>query len=396
MSTKAKKRLGDARVAVVHDWLPVYAGAERVLEHILEVLPGADVYSLVEFLPEDQRAFLGGKTVTTSFIQRLPLARKHYRYYLGLAPMAIEQFDLRRYDVIVSSSYVVAKAVLTTSRQLHVSYVHSPVRYAWDLYFQYLDEGGLRRGVRSWMARAMLHYIRQFDVATANRVDHYLANSAYVARRVEKTYRREATVIYPPVDVNRFRLNTVKEDYFVTVSRLVPYKRIDLIAEAFTRMPERRMLIVGDGPERARVEAAAGPNVTLLGYRDDADVAQLVGSARAFVFAAEEDFGIVPCEAQAAGTPVIGYGAGGLAETVVDGVTGVLFHEQSVDSLVSAVEEFDEMAAEFSPVAIRENALRFSADRFQHEFRAYLETAFDLHQEGRPLELERQPLETRL
>ena len=197
MANATQKDLRDARVAVVHDWLPVYAGAERVLEQILAVLPQADVFSLVEFLPPDQREFLGGRTVKTSFIQRLPFARRHYRYYLAFAPLAIEQFDLRGYDVVVSSSYVVAKAVLTTPQQLHVSYVHSPVRYAWDLYFQYLEEGGLRRGLRSWLARSILHSLRKFDVATANRVDDYIANSSFVASRIRKTYRRDSTVIHP-------------------------------------------------------------------------------------------------------------------------------------------------------------------------------------------------------
>ena len=199
--------------ALVHDWLPVYAGAERVLEQMIHTLPKSDLFSLINFLPEDQRAFLQGKEVTTSFIQRLPFARKHYRNYLPLAPLATEQFDLRGYDVIVSSSYVAAKGVLTSADQLHVSYVHSPIRYAWDLYFQYMEEGGLTKGLKAWLARIILHYIRFYDVATANRVDAFLANSKTVARRIWKTYRRKAEVVYPPVDTDAFALCKEKEDF---------------------------------------------------------------------------------------------------------------------------------------------------------------------------------------
>ncbi len=371
MDTLLTKRLQDARVAVVHDWLPVYAGAERVLEQILAVVPQADVFSLVEFLPDDQRAFLGGRDVTTSFIQRLPFARKYYRYYIGLAPLAIEQFDLRGYDIVISSSYVVGKAVLTTPGQLHVSYVHSPIRYAWDLYFQYLEEGRLERGVRSWFARLILHYLRQYDVATANRVDHYVANSSFVARRVAKTYRRTAKVIHPPVDVDAFSLQSDKEDFYLTVSRLVPYKRIDIVAEAFSQLPDRKLLIVGDGPERARIAEKAGPNVELLGYRSSEEVADLMGRAKAFVFAAEEDFGIVPCEAQAAGTPVIGFGSGGLTETVIEGETGMFFHTQTPDAIADAIRRF-ESAGSFAPERVRANALRFSIDEFRSALESHL------------------------
>ena len=380
MSTAPTTKLKEARVAIVHDWLPVYAGAERVLEQILAVVPQSDVFSLIEFLPDDQRDFLGGREVTTSFIQRMPFARRWYRYYLGLAPLAIEQFDLRAYDLVISSSYVVAKGVLTTPKQLHVSYVHSPVRYAWDLYFQYLEEGRIERGLRSLIARATLHYIRTFDVATANRVDHFLANSAFVADRIRKTYRRDARVIHPPVDVESFSLEPEKDDYYITASRMVPYKRIDVIAEAFTQMGDRRLIIVGDGPERARIAEKAGPNVELVGYKSQGELVDLMSRARAFVFAAEEDFGIVPCEAQAAGTPVIGYGSGGITETVVDGVTGVLFDRQDAASISEAVQRFEEIAPALDPAVIRENAMRFSQEAFKSALRDYLEMVFEQHQ----------------
>ena len=368
--------LARARTAIVHDWLPVYAGAERVLEAMIGILPEAALYSLIEFLPADQRAFLGGRTVQTSFIQKLPFARRAYRNYLPFAPLAIEQFDLGAYDVVVSSSYVVAKGVLTTAEQLHVSYVHSPVRYAWDLYFHYLQQGRLERGLKSGLARLILHYLRLYDAATANRADVLVANSHTVARRIRKTYRREATVVYPPVDTEAFALQTEKDDVYVTMSRLVPYKRVDLVVEAFAKMPGRRLVVIGDGPEMPRIRARATPNVTLLGYQPNDVARSWLARARAFVFAAEEDFGIVPVEAQACGTPVIAYGRGGATETVVPGVTGAFFHTQTADALVAAVEAFERTRERYEPAAIRAHAERFSAARFHDAFRGVLETSY--------------------
>ncbi|HKL87673.1 MAG TPA: glycosyltransferase, partial [Salinibacter sp.] len=234
------------RVGLVHDWLPVYAGAERVLEQMLHVFPESALYSLIDFVPPEQRDFLQGRPVETSFIQRLPFARRHYRHYLPLAPMAIEQFDLSEHDVVISSSYAVAKGVLTRPDQLHISYVHSPIRYAWDLYHQYMEQG--RFGwLRGMLARMVLHYMRLYDVSTAPRVDLFVANSQYVARRIWKTYRRPAAVIYPPVDVDRFELQPEKDSFYLTMSRLVPYKRIDLIVEAFSEMPDKELVVIGDG-----------------------------------------------------------------------------------------------------------------------------------------------------
>ena len=373
-----------ANAALVHDWLPVYGGAERVLEAMLRVLPHGDVFSLLDFVPEGQRAFLGGRSVRTSFIQRLPFARTSYRNYLPFAPLAVEQFDLGGYDLVLSSSYVVAKGVLTTPDQLHVSYVHSPVRYAWDLYFDYLRQGNLERGPKGLLARMILHYVRLFDAATALRPDLYLANSHTVARRIRKTYRRPAAVLYPPVDTERFGLVADKDDYYVTMSRLVPYKRVDLIVEAFAKMPNRRLVVVGDGPEMKRIAALATPNVDLLGYRPDAEARALVERARAFVFAAEEDFGIVPVEAQACGTPVIAYGRGGATETVVPGVTGRFFETQTADALVAAVGAFER--DRYDPAEVRAHAERFSARRFEQGLAALLDAAWDAHRRGAPLD----------
>lgn len=300
-----------ARVAIVHDWLTVYAGAERVLEQMLLALPQADLYSLVDFVPEDARGFLGGRRARTSFLQRLPRARTHYRSYLPLMPLAVEQFDLSGYDLVISSSHAVAKGVLTGPDQLHLCICYSPIRYAWDLQHQYLEESGLTRGVKGAAARLLLHYVRLWDARTANGVDDFIAISGFIARRIQKVYRRDATVIYPPVDTDGFALRPDKEDFYLTASRLVPYKKIDLIVEAFSALPDRRLVVIGDGPEMAKVRAKAGPNVQLLGYQPFSVLKDHLQRARAFVFAAEEDFGIVPLEAQACGTPVIAYGKGG-------------------------------------------------------------------------------------
>jgi len=359
------------RVALVHDWFTVYAGAERVVEQILRVFPQADVYALVDFLKEEERGFLQGKRAQVSFIQRLPKARQGYRIYLPLMPLAIEQFDLRGYDLLISSSHAVAKGVITGPDQLHICYCHSPIRYAWDLQHQYLKESGLERGMKSWIARALLHYLRLWDSRTANGVDLFIANSRYIARRILKVYRRQAEVIYPPVDVEAFTLWQDKEDFYLAASRMVPYKRMDLIVEAFAQMPNKKLVVIGDGPEMPKVRAKAGPNVTLLGYQPFEVLRDYMQRAKAFVFAAEEDFGIAPVEAQACGTPVIAFGKGGAAETVVAGETGIFFQDQNVPSLIKAIEEFEKLR--FDPLRVRKNAERFSSERFRREFAALIE-----------------------
>ncbi|NND71975.1 MAG: glycosyltransferase family 4 protein [Rhodothermales bacterium] len=368
--------LGSANAALVHDWLPVYAGAERVLEQMIGVLPNADLFSLIDFLPDDQRGFLNGKTVNTSFIQRLPFAKKRYRFYLPFTPVAIEQFDLSQYEIVVSSNYVVAKGVLTTPDQLHVSYVHSPIRYAWDLHFEYLREGGFDRGLRSIVARWILHYMRMYDTLSANRVDAFLANSRHVARRIWKTYRREATVVYPPVDTDRFQLERNKDDFFLTVSRLVPYKRIGLIVDAFAEMPDKKLVVIGDGPEFDDIKSRATENVEMLVYQSGEVVSDMMRRAQSFVFAAEEDFGIVPVEAQACGTPVIAYGKGGATETVVHGETGILFEKQTTESIKEAVNLLRENTRKFDPAAIRAHSEQFSIENFRSAFMLALEAEY--------------------
>ncbi len=359
------------RIAIIHDWLVTYAGAERVLEQMLIMYPQADVFSVCDFLPERERAFLQGKTPKTSFIQNLPGARKHYRNYLPLMPLAVEQLDLSSYDIVLSSSHAVAKGVLTGPDQLHVSYVHSPIRYAWDLQHQYLRESGLDKGLKGWVAKWLLHKMRLWDMRTANGVDCFVANSRFIARRIWKTYRREAEVVYPPVDVETFAFREDKENFYLTASRLVPYKRVSLIVEAFAQMPEKRLKVIGDGPEREKIKriASGHSNIELLGYQSSAALVDLMGRARAFVFAAEEDFGIAPVEAQACGTPVIAFGRGGVLDSVCDlseaKPTGVFFDEQSVAAIVRTIARFEAEGSVVRPEDCSRNAERFAPEQFR-------------------------------
>jgi glycosyltransferase involved in cell wall biosynthesis len=362
------------RVAVVHDWLVANGGAERTLARILECYPQAVVFTLVDFMPAEERRFLGDRPIHTSFVQRLPLARRYYRHYLPLMPLAVESFDLSDFDLIISSSFCVAKGALTGPDQVHVSYVHSPMRYAWDLQHQYLREHRLEHGVRSLVTRKLLHNLRMWDVRTANGVDSFISNSHFIARRIWKIYRRQSEVIHPPVDTEFFQpAEGEREEYYLTASRLVPYKRTRLIIEAFAHLPERRLVVIGDGPEFERLKALAGPNVRMLGYQPNSVVREYMQRARAFVFAALEDFGIVPVEAQACGTPVIAYGEGGVTESLVEGKSGVFFQEQTVESLLNAIQQFELRLGRFSAADIRANALRFSAERFKQQFRACVE-----------------------
>lgn len=362
------------KVAIIHDWLVGVAGAERVLEQMLLCYPEADLFAVVDFLPAAQRGMLHGRVPRTSFLQRLPFARRWFRHYLMLLPMAVEQWDLSGYDLVLSSSHAVAKGVLTGPDSLHVSYVHSPMRYAWDLQHQYLRESGLDRGLRGIAARWLLARMRQWDRGTANGVDLFLTNSHYVALRIRKAYRREAVVLPPPVDTEAFTPGGEKGDFYLVASRHVAYKRIDLVAAAFAAMPERRLVIVGDGPAHGRIRAAArgAPNITFRPAVPQEELVALMRAARAFVFAGEEDFGIVLAEALACGTPVIAYGRGGAAEIVAEGA-GVLFAAQTATAVAEAVGRFEAMGVDAA--ACREAGLRFATPAFRSALVSFLEAA---------------------
>ncbi len=371
----------EPRTALIYDRLDGYAGAERVLEQQIQLYPHSDVFASVDILKDEERAFLGGKVPFTTFVQRWPLVRKHHRQFLPLLMFAMEQLDLSRYELVLSGSASIAKGVLTGPDQLHISYVHSPMRYAWDLQHQYLREAQLERGAKSLLARWILHRARLWDLRTANGVDHFIANSAFIARRIWKVYRREATVIYPPVDVERFQLCEKKEPFYLTASRLMPYKRVPSIVEAFRRLPDRKLVVVGDGTEMKRVKALAGPNVEILGYQPSAKLVDLMQRARAFIFAAEEDFGITPVEAQACGTPVIAFGRGGALETVRGlehvGPTGLFFSSQEPHAIAEAVLAFERNEERMLPASCRENALRFSVQIFRDAYSRFVEQCWE-------------------
>ncbi|MDF1502336.1 glycosyltransferase [Roseisolibacter sp. H3M3-2] len=360
------------KVAVVHEWLTTYAGSERVLEQMLAVLPDADVFAVCDFLPERERAFLGGRPVRTTFVQRLPLARSRYRTWLPVMPFAIEQVDLTGYDLVVSSSHAVAKGVLTGPDQLHLCMCYSPIRYAWDLQHQYLRQAGLGWGPTGLAARLMLKRLRDWDARSANGVDSFIGISEFVGRRIRKVYRRGSTVIYPPVDVGAFTPAGEREDYYVTASRMVPYKCVDLIVEAFRDLPDRKLVVIGDGPQMPLVRKKAGPNVTLLGHQPFPELLRWLRGARAYLFAAVEDFGIAPLEAQAVGTPVIAYAGGALPETIpgldAPEPCGVLYDAQTPAGIRDGVLAFEAARGRISPDACRRNALRFSPERFRRDF----------------------------
>lgn len=366
------------RVAIVHDWLYTYAGAERVLEQILKLHPNADLFSLFDFLPDQERGFLQGHSVTTSLLQGFPGAKKHHRAWLPFFPLAIESFDFSSYDLIISSSYSVAKGILSRPGQQHICYCHSPMRYAWDLQEQYLRESGISKGFKGLIARAILHYLRMWDVSSAPRVDTFIANSRFVGQRIKRCYGRSASVIYPPVNTEAFKLNEgERSDYYVTASRMVPYKKMDLIVEAFAKMPSKRLVVIGDGPGMNAIRKIATPNIKLLGFQPQKVLINHLQRAKAFIFAAEEDFGIAPVEAQACGTPVLAFGKGGALETIRglnnSHPTGHFFNEQSVESLTKGLHTLESNLHKIFAYECRENAMRFSGEAFRESFSLEIE-----------------------
>lgn len=360
------------KTAVVHDWLPIYSGAEQVVAEIMRVLGPSDLFTLYDFLTEQDRQRLGARRVITSYLNRLPLKERFYRHSFPLCPGAMEDFDLSDYDLVVSSSAAFAKGVIVHPHQRHIAYVHTLPRYAWDQTFEYLDRTAFSGPPFGMILRNSLHKLRIWDARTAHGPDVLLANSTVVQRRIEQIYGRQSVLLHPPVDVDAFPLCEEKDDYYIVASRMVPYKRMDLVVGAFAQMPDRRLVVAGDGPELGALKAIAGPNVTFSGRVPREELVDLVRRARAFLFASYEDFGIVMAEAQAAGTPVIAYGRGG-AEDIVAPLggpkpTGVLFDQRDVASIVAAVDVFESRRGEISAVDCRARAERFSMASFQRRF----------------------------
>ena len=375
-----ENNLNELKTAIVHDWLAEYAGSERCTESFTNLWPDADIFTLVDILNEEQRKIvLKGKHPQTSFIQKLPFARKNHRIYLPLFPYAIEQFDLSDYKLIISSSHAIAKGVLTRYDQLHICYCHTPIRYAWDLYFRYLEDAGIKSGIKGWYVKRTLHKMRLWDVLASRRPDYLIANSNHIAKRIKKIYDRDADVIYPPVDVGKFSIGTQKENYYLTVSRFTNYKRIDLIVRAFNNMPDKKLVVVGGGAEEKKIKSIAGKNIEVLPFQEQDSVKKLMQKAKAFVFAADEDFGIVVVEAMACGTPVIAWNGGGTKESVLNGETGILFPEQSAESIVNAVKEFEKTENKFSPEIIRNHSKKFSRKNFENKIREFVSEKSEIH-----------------
>lgn len=366
------------KVAIIQEWLVTVGGSDKVVKAILDVFPDADIYTLVAKKNVCDELGIPWEKVHTSFIQKMPLGTKKHRAYLPLFPFAIEQFDLRGYDVVISSSHCVAKGVLTKADQLHICYCHSPIRYCWDMYNEYLEESHLDKGFKSWLVRLMLHPIRQFDAIAGSRVDYYISNSDYVGQRIRKTYRRKATTIHPNIDISHFELCNDKKEYYLASSRLVAYKKIDTIIEAFNQMPDKKLVVIGGGPNLEAYRKLAKDNVTVMGYQPFDVLKDKMQHAKAFVFAADEDFGMIPIEAQSCGTPVIAYGHGGSLETVNGGKTGLFFNEQTPEAIVEAVNKFEAMGSQpFAPADCRQWAEGFSEKRFKREIKEFVEEKYE-------------------
>jgi glycosyltransferase involved in cell wall biosynthesis len=373
------------RVALVHEWLDTWGGSEAVLAELLRVFPGADIYTLVDFLRPEDRARLGAARIATLPLAGLPAARRWFRYAAVLRPQLIERFDLSSYDVVVSNSHAIAKGARTGPGQVHVCYCHTPARFAWTMASTYAEHAAADAKWRRPLVDYALARFRRWDRAASSRVDRFIANSRHIAAAIQRCYGRDADVVHPPVDVDRFAAaasargpEAPRADY-VTVSRLVPYKRIDVLVEAFRALPEQRLIVIGDGPERPRLEALAVPNVEFAGQQDDQETASRVAGARAFLFAAEEDFGIAPVEAQAAGTPVIAFGRGGVRESIrgqdMRAPTGVFFDAQTPQAVAAAVRAFEAGGERISAAACRENAQRFAPARFRDEIARIVDEA---------------------
>ena len=370
------------KYALVHEWLTPKAtgGSELVVKEILKHIK-ADVHALIDFESSNPESYLYGRTIGHTFLQNFPFARNGVQKYLPLLPLAMEQLDLREYDVILSSSHAVAKGVLSSPQQLHICYCHTPMRYAWDLTFDYLNHSRAGKGIPGIFTRYLLHRLRQWDVISANRVDYFIANSHHTARRIWRCYRREAKVIYPPVNIERFPFSSEKQDFYLTVSRLVSYKKIALIVRAFNQLGYP-LIIIGDGPDLPKIRQMAQGNIKVLGAQNDQVVEQYMTKAKAFVYAACEDFGIALVEAQACGTPIIAYGGGGALETVIDirqdrdQGTGIFFFPQTHQALVETVETFSGFQHQIKPESCRNQAAKFTPKVFETSYLAFLEQCY--------------------
>lgn len=364
------------KIALIHDWCYVNGGAEKVVKAINEVWPQIDNYTLFDVMNSSDKEYIfGKKKLTPSFIQYFPFLKKKHRYYFPLFKYAIEEFNLDKYDIVLTSSAGFSKNVLTNHNQLHICYCHSPMRYAWDFYHSYTNKRQLKNPILRNVVKLFFHKLRIWDVIGSNRVDFFVVNSKNIRNRLNKIYRRDSYVIYPPVDVEGFSLSKEKQSYYVTASRLVDYKRVDIIVEAFNNLSDKKIYIIGSGPEQKNLEKKAiSKNIIFLNHISKDELINKFQKAKAFIFAANEDFGIVPVEAQACGTPVIAYASGGSLETVINKKTGLYFEEQTKESLVSAVIDFEKI--KLNQNEIRQNAENFSTKAFKSRFKSFVELKY--------------------
>lgn len=362
------------RVALVHDYLNQYGGAERVLEAFCEIWPRAPIYTLIYDKKRTGFAF-EGKRIKASFLQKVPFIKSHHRPFLMLMPLAIESFDLAKYDVVISDSASFAKGVITKPETLHICFCHTPTRYAWDDSHKYIREFGYPGFIKK-MIPIFMNYLRIWDVSASEMPDQFIANSQFVASRIKKYYNEEATVIPPPVKLSLFNISPKIENYFLAAARFLPYKRLDLAIEALGRLGWH-LRIIGDGPERARLKGIAGPTIEFVGLVSDEKLRELYSHCQAFIFPQEEDFGITAIEAMASGRPVIAYQAGGALEIIKEGISGIFFKEQTVDSLVEALKKFKNYS--FEPQKIRQEALRFDKEIFKEKIKEFVENCWEEH-----------------
>jgi len=361
--------LEDKKIALVHHWLVGMRGGEKIAESLCNIFPNIDIFTLV-YDKNKVSSIINSKKIQTSFIQKLPLSRRKHQLYLPFMPVAVEQFDLSGYDIVISIESGIAKGVLTKPETCHICYCNTPMRYLWNMYFDYLNNEKMGFLKKSFI-RYYFNYLRVWDLASSFRVDYFISNSENVKKRVQKYYRRDSEVIYPPVNLDRFTCCEKKKDYYLAVSQLVSYKRIDIAVDAFNRL-DRELVIIGDGPERKRLEKKAGSNIKFIGWQDDTVLEKYYSEAKAFIFPGEEDFGITPVEAQASGTPVIGYGRGGLLETVDEGNTGLFFDKQDADSLMDAVKRFEKGDHSITSENTRENSRRFDVSIFEKKIKSFI------------------------
>lgn len=364
------------KIALAHDWLVTMGGAETVLEEFYYLYPDSDIYTLFSDKNNLKNTPFRGANINNSSLQNIPMFSKFYRKFPNLFPKAIEEFDFSNYDVVISSSHAVAKGLLSDAKTCHISYIHTPMRYIWDLTFDYLRRANFPAPL-DWYTRNIFHQLRTWDFISSVRPDFIVANSHFIKKRIQKVYRRNAEVIYPPVTLSE-KVYTDKENYYVAASRHVPYKNIPLIAQTFAQMPDKKLVILGDGPDSKKVQdiCAKAPNIEYRGYTNREILMETIGKAKAFIFAAEEDFGIIPVEAQSLGTPIIAYGVGGAKETIVEDQTGIFFMEQSIDSIKEALNRFELIEDRIDYKMIASYSQRFSKERFRKEFEQYVNKVY--------------------